>query len=141
MGTGPKLPSHSSSCLRLGLSRDRKVGQFGICHGYFQHPHLYYTALHTAKWVESEPSCRMRGTPATSGAQPTCRLGTSTGDRGGHWASVQLPGQGRTGGQLCLSSSQSKSRTAVACGHHPTGPMSSVPGGLGVEPFPAGEWV
>lgn len=69
MGTGPKLPSHSSSCLRLGLSRDRKVGQFGICHGYFQHPHLYYTALHTAKWVESEPSCRMRATPATSGAQ------------------------------------------------------------------------
>lgn len=28
--------------LSLRLSRDRKVGQFGICHGYFRHPHLYY---------------------------------------------------------------------------------------------------
>lgn len=56
--------------LSLRLSRDRKVGQFGICHGYFQHPHLYNTALHTAK--QGGVRCRMKGmrdTPATSGAQ------------------------------------------------------------------------
>lgn len=43
--------------LRLRLSRDRKVGQFGICHGYFRHPHLYYSFTHSqAGWSWSRPA-------------------------------------------------------------------------------------
>lgn len=92
-GSGPKLPSRLSSAISASDSRDRKVGQFGICHGYFQHPHLYYSFVHSqAGW---NPSL-----PAVEGY--TCYLwsphggwGWAQGPRRALWASTQKLRQGR----------------------------------------------
>ena len=112
VGTGPKLPSHSSSPVSVSDSRDRKVGQFGICHGYFQHPHLYYTASHPAKWggvgaflPDERYTCYLWG------SEPTWGVGQAQEAMEGSAPMFSCLDRGRgegkwTGGQSYLPSSQ-----------------------------------
>ena len=109
MGTGPKLPSHSSSPVSVSDSRDRKVGQFGICHGYFQHPHLYYTASHPAKWggvgaflPDERYTCYLWGSEPTWGVgQAQEAMEGSAPPCSAAWTGVGMKGNGQEASCIC----------------------------------------
>nr|KAF6296024.1 hypothetical protein mMyoMyo1_009156 [Myotis myotis] len=92
--------------------------------------------------VGLEPSCRMRGTPATSRAQSPDGGWRHTGDPEEHWASAQKPGQGGPEISSICPLTEEQEQTAMTCGSLPPPPPAPTWGWKegAISPVGKGVW-